>query len=644
MIGNGDTRKATTAQERIIANACHAIGNGDARKATAIIERIIANACYSVSVNGLGNYQICVRTGANSRDGTGDAIRVDAICQALQFFNRLDIGMGRIVLAGVYFNAFAFSSGRDGDYTIIPFMSKGRNNLLCYENRTAGRTMLALLLARCCTSGSNGRINYLGVTLCRNFVRRIGVAAMASMGGIALGGAGGSSYNRFVIVTVGRNRGDVCFVLTFGAVARLATLFRTSRSNVYCPLGAMVMSKGIDVSCLIVIANSTISPLATFFGASGCEGFCPYAPSVTLGRNLGYIQFVRTTRTVMRLATLFGAGRFHINDPIDGEIVSKLADSLLLAADLVIANRAIDHVIVVSINGTGGIYLVFYNGLLVGVTGSGNDFLLTADLVVANRTIDDAIVVSVYGAGSVYLVFYNGLLVGVTGSGNDFLLTADLVVTNRTIDDAIVASVYGTGGVHLVFHNGLFVGVTVCVDLSLLKMIASLAISLFGALLGAGSGFCDSPFTIRVAERLYVILCNQNLVTNRAVLAFGLALFGAGGRHGGVDGFGMTKSCDLVLHYQNLITNCAVLAFGFALLGTGGRNGGIDGFGMTKSCDLVLHYQNLIANRAVLAFGFALLGAGGRNGGINDLGVTFGARILFTGNNKRQTTQKQCQE
>ena len=116
------------------------------------------------------------------------------------------------------------------------------------------------------------------------------------------------------------------------------------------------------------------------------------------------------------------------------------------------------------------------------------------------------------------------------------------------------------------------------------------------------------------------------------MFALGLTLFSTGRSNGGINRFGMTESIYVILRNQNLIANRAVLALCLTLFGAGGSNGGINRFGMTESIYVILRNQNLIANRAMLALGFARSGTGGRDGGIDHFGVTISTRIGGFGN------------
>ena len=120
------------------------------------------------------------------------------------------------------------------------------------------------------------------------------------------------------------------------------------------------------------------------------------------------------------------------------------------------------------------------------------------------------------------------------------------------------------------------------------------------------------------------LLCNENRITNRAVLAFGLAGFRAGGRNRRVSDLGVPLGRDFRLCNENLIADRAVLSLSLAGLCAGRLDCCVGDLGVTLGRDLRLCNGNRITNRAVLTFGLAGLCAGGRNCRVNDLGVAVG--------------------
>ena len=117
------------------------------------------------------------------------------------------------------------------------------------------------------------------------------------------------------------------------------------------------------------------------------------------------------------------------------------------------------------------------------------------------------------------------------------------------------------------------------------------------------------------------LLCNENCITDRAVLAFGLAGSRAGRLDCRVNDLGVTLGRDLLLCNENRITDRAVLALGLAGLRAGGRNCFVSDLGVTLGRDLRLCNDNLITDRAVLALGLAGFRAGRLDCFVNDLGV-----------------------
>ena len=120
------------------------------------------------------------------------------------------------------------------------------------------------------------------------------------------------------------------------------------------------------------------------------------------------------------------------------------------------------------------------------------------------------------------------------------------------------------------------------------------------------------------------LLCNENCITDRAVLAFGLAGLRAGRLDCRVNDLGVTLGRDLRLCSENLITDRAMLALGLAGLCTGGLDCRVNDLGVPLDRDRLLCNENLSADRAMLAFGLAGFRAGGRNCRVNDLGVAVG--------------------
>ena len=113
-----------------------------------------------------------------------------------------------------------------------------------------------------------------------------------------------------------------------------------------------------------------------------------------------------------------------------------------------------------------------------------------------------------------------------------------------------------------------------------------------------------------VTQRSNGFLCNQNFVTDRAVLALGLTGIFAVGSHSCVGHFGVTQCINGFLCNQNSVTDRAVRTFGQTGSRTGRCNSSIHHFSMTQSVNHSLSNQNNVTDRAVGAFGQT----GGRTG------------------------------
>ena len=138
----------------------------------------------------------------------------------------------------------------------------------------------------------------------------------------------------------------------------------------------------------------------------------------------------------------------------------------------------------------------------------------------------------------------NGL--GVCSLLNRFVRPAYLGLTNRAIHDLIVAAFFCASGSDFIFPDCFPGSVTLGRDLR---------------------------------------LCNGNRITNRAVLALGLAGLCAGGLDCRVSDLGVTLDRDFLLLNENLITDRAMLALGLAGLCTGRLDRRINDLGVTLGRD-----------------------------------------------------------
>ena len=192
------------------------------------------------------------------------------------------------------------------------------------------------------------------------------------------------------------------------------------------------------------------------------------------------------------------------------------------------------------------------------------------------------------------------------------------------------------------------------------------------ASLRAGRSLCciDYFFVARCVDHC---LCNKNLVADRAVLALGLAGFGASRLNSRINGLGVARCGDLFHTGHRSAADGALRTGRMTSLGAGsglfrninrGMPSRVDCFGLGcianragvgldtgiltggSGRDLALtpavavggnHFlfnNDFVANRAMLAFGQAGLGAGCRNSLVNDLGVTLGGNHFLRFDNR----------
>ena len=110
--------------------------------------------------------------------------------------------------------------------------------------------------------------------------------------------------------------------------------------------------------------------------------------------------------------------------------------------------------------------------------------------------------------------------------------------------------------------------------------------------------------------------------------AFCQTVCGTGGEDRFVDDLGVTGSRDGLLCNENYITDRAVLAFGFAGGGAGCRDCLVDNLSVSSGRDGLLCNEDYITDRAVLALGLAGGGAGGGYFLVDDLGVSLGVCVV----------------
>lgn len=107
------------------------------------------------------------------------------------------------------------------------------------------------------------------------------------------------------------------------------------------------------------------------------------------------------------------------------------------------------------------------------------------------------------------------------------------------------------------------------------------------------------------------------------------AVGGAGGSNLLIGNLRVAQRGDSLLSDQNGVSDRTMLALGQAGFGASGSNSGIDDLRVAGGGNLFLLDQNLIADGAILTLGLAGLGAGGCNSGLNDLGMAGGDDLLL---------------
>ena len=94
-------------------------------------------------------------------------------------------------------------------------------------------------------------------------------------------------------------------------------------------------------------------------------------------------------------------------------------------------------------------------------------------------------------------------------------------------------------------------------------------------------------------------LCDQNYITDGAVLALCLACLGAGRGNCRVDDLSMSRGGNFFLRDQDCITDGAVLALCLTCLGAGRRDCRVDDLGMSRGRDCFTALQQLSADAAI---------------------------------------------
>ena len=160
------------------------------------------------------------------------------------------------------------------------------------------------------------------------FICYITIAASSTgVSGVTVCGTCRSSYNCAVRVT--ESVGFICYVsvATYGTSVSGVTIFCAGGSSNNC---FIIVTESVGFICYITIAASSA-------GVSGKAVFGTCRSS--------YNCFVRVTESVN-------------NNGVSGKFF--------------ITYRTVNYIVIAAVNGTGGIYLVFYNGFACGVTKSFN--------------------------------------------------------------------------------------------------------------------------------------------------------------------------------------------------------------------------------------------------------------------------------
>ena len=254
----------------------------------------------------------------------------------------------------------------------------------------------------------------------------------------------------------------------------------------------------------------------------------------------------------------------------------------------------------------------------LGVT-LGRDFLLCNENLITNRAV---LAFGLAGSRAGRLDRrINGL--GVCSLLNRFVRPPYLGLTNRAIHDLIVAAFFCASGSDFIFPDCFPGSVSAGRDrLRLGRITDAAGKGLFagsGASCGGGDNAVVPGVILGFGDRCSG--CGL-LSTALAIGIAGIALLSAGGRLGITNlGLGVPLGRDLLLRNDNLITDRAVLALGLAGLRAGGRNCFVSDLGVTLGGDFLLLNENLITDRAMLAFGLAGLCAGRLDRLIGDFGV-----------------------
>ena len=193
----------------------------------------------------------------------------------------------------------------------------------------------------------------------------------------------------------------------------------------------------------------------------------------------------------------------------------------------------------------------------------------------------------------------------VAGRG-DLFHTGEDRITNGALRTGFMTSLGAGSGLFRNFNRGM-PGCSDCFGLGCIANCAGVGLDA-GVLTGRRGR--DLALIPAVALGGNHFLRNKNFVTNRAVLALGLAGFCAGSRNSLVNDLGVALGGNHFLRNENLVADGAVLALGLAGLGAGRLDSCVNDLGMALSLNSFALGDFFAADGADCITGVAVLGAG----------------------------------
>ena len=208
------------------------------------------------------------------------------------------------------------------------------------------------------------------------------------------------------------------------------------------------------------------------------------------------------------------------------------------------------------------------NFLSVGQLGAGNGF--AAQLFTADGAVNHGLIGTGHGAGGIDRILDHGCSGCVTQGGNGDRLTAELCAADIAIDRDVVGTAIGAVGSDLMLLFRLAGGMPQSGGL-----VGHIAVAADGAGVGGiaagGAGGRSHDGLIFVTQSGDLLLHSQNLTADGALPALGQAGFGTGRSLAGDDLLGMPQRCNFIRHIADA-TDGAHMG-GIAALGAGGRCG-----------------------------------------------------------------------